>query len=135
MPKHARLLILWSALALLPIANAVFIVLERGANRPFSEEWFDSSLVAIAVHDGTLTLQQLLTPQNDYPHFTTKLFVALHTPLTRYDLRLDMLLGVAMSAATLLIVVYLVGRQDRGMALLLAPLLSALIFTPRQAVN
>ena len=135
MPKHARLLMLWSALALLPILNAVFIVLERGANRPFAEEWFDSALVAIATHDGTLTLQQLLTPQNDYPHFTTKLFVALHTPLTRYDLRLDMLLGVAMSAATLLIVIYLVGRQDRGMALLLAPLLSALIFTPRQAVN
>lgn len=133
--RASRLLIMWSVLALLPLLNAVYVIWERSANRPFAEEWFDSALVAIAVHDGTLTLNQLLTPQNDYPHWTTKLFVALHTPLTRYDLRLDMLLGVTLSALTLLSVVYLLWRQDRRMALLLAPFLSAMIFTPRQAVN
>ncbi|MCS6872928.1 MAG: hypothetical protein NZ571_15895, partial [Anaerolineae bacterium] len=92
--KRPYLLMFWSALALLPILNVLYIIFERSHNRPFAEEWFDSALVAIAVHDGTLTLKQLLTPVNEYPHLMTKVVVALHTPLTRYDLRFDMLLGL-----------------------------------------
>jgi hypothetical protein len=130
-----RWLMLWAALALLPILNAIHIVLTRSANRPHVEEWFDSVLVAIAVHDGTLTLSQLFTPINEYPHLFTKLVVALHTPLKRYDLRLDMLLSLLMSGLILIGVLWLVWRQDRRLALWLALPLSALIFTPKQAIN
>ncbi|MFQ3537007.1 MAG: hypothetical protein SNJ58_14150 [Aggregatilineales bacterium] len=135
MNRTLLVLMLWSTLALLPILNAIYVVVERGANRPFAEEWFDSSLAAIAAHDGTLSLDLLLTPQGDYTHLTTKLFVGLLTPLTRYDLRLDMLLGILLSTLTLLCLLYLMWRQDRRLAVLLAPFLSALLFTPRQADN
>jgi hypothetical protein len=130
-----RWLMLWAALALLPILNAVRIVLTYSANSPYVEEWFDSVLTAIAVHDGTLTLSQLFTPINEYPHLFTKLMVALHTPLTRYDLRFDMLLSLLMSGLILAGVLWLVWRQDRRLALWLALPLSALIFTPKQAIN
>ncbi|MBO9308180.1 MAG: hypothetical protein J7551_00170 [Chloroflexi bacterium] len=130
-----RWLTLWAALAILPILNAVHIMLTYSTNSPYIEEWFDSALTAIAVHDGTLTLGQLLTPVYEHPHLFTKLMVALHTPLTRYNLQFDMLLSLLMNGLILASVLWLVWRQDRRLALWLALPLSALIFTPKQAIN
>ncbi len=122
-------------LALAPIVLAFYILLTHGANRPYAEEWFDSALIAIAVHDGTLTLGQFMQPVNEAPHLLTKLFVALHTPFTRYDLRLDMLLGLVMSLLTWAGLLWAVWRQDRRLAPWIALPMSALIFTPKQAMN
>jgi len=125
----------WALLALLPIINAFSIVITYGANRPHIEEFFSTALVAIAAHDGTLTLSQLLEPVNEHPYFFTKLILALHTNLTRFDLRVDMFLSVVMNTAIFLVLFWWLWKQDRRLALVVAPFLSLLVLTPAQAIN
>ncbi|MCS6870768.1 MAG: hypothetical protein NZ571_04855, partial [Anaerolineae bacterium] len=126
---------LWIVLSCLPILTAFFIVLVHGANHPFLEEWYATALIAIAVHDGTFTLSQLFEPVNEHPYVVTKAILALHTALTNYDLRVDMLLNVVMSILIALGVIWLVRRQDRRLAFQLMFPLSVLLISHLQAVN
>jgi hypothetical protein len=119
----------------LPVINAFYIVATYGVNRPYIEEFFSTTLVAIAAHDGTLTLSQLLEPVNEHPYFFTKLILALHTNLTRFDLRVDMVLSVIINTVIFLILLWWLWKQDRHLALLIAPPLSLLVLTSAQAIN
>lgn len=126
---------LWSALALLPVLNALSITFTYGANRPHIEEWFGTAPIALAVHDGTFSFSQLMEPINEHPYLITKLILALHTGFSRYNLHIDFFISVLINILIGACIWWMLWQQGKRLALVLAPALSALIFTSRQAIN
>lgn len=129
------LLVLWAALALVPILNAINIVREYAANHLLIEEWYSMAPLAIAMHDGTFSLSQLFEPVNEHLVVISKLILALHTNLTNFSQTFSQHLNLLMSLFILLGLLQLLWCQKRSAALLALPLMSLLTLNVRQAGN
>lgn len=87
---------------LVPAAAVLYLVLRYGVNVPYWDQWdLIPSFVALA--DGSLRWSDLLAQHNEHRIFFPRLVMLALGVLTRWNVVAEMLLGVALAVANLLV--------------------------------
>lgn len=121
----------------MPVCLVIFKIARQAVNLPFYDEWFPHSSVdvALAAAEHRLTLHDLLAQNFEHRIFFTHLTTALLARFGLWDLRVQMLLSVALAGLTGLLLLLLLRRlRPSTWTLWLLPV-SFLLFSLRQQNN
>lgn len=120
------------ACATLPPFLVGLVIVRRGENVPFFDQWGASAPVALAAVRGQLSWGDLLAQHNEHRIVFTRALTALLAVTTRWNLRWEMFANAALALAVLLLVALLLRRQRVLVDGLVWLVLSALLFSPSQ---
>lgn len=139
--RGTRLRKLWSLVLIgTAVAPAVFIlamVLNRGVDVPFADEWTIAPVIERA-QEGTLTFQDLYAQHNEHRYLVPKLVFLAAAKFAYGSQRAAMIASIVLAALTSLNLWILLRRTIPGShlkRLALLTLLNLLIFSPVQAEN
>jgi hypothetical protein len=132
---HKPLNLFLLLLSLVPILSIILLVVIKGVNIPYLDQWGTSANVAVKTAERSLTFMDLLSLHGDHRIFFSKIITAIVTLTTRWNIKVEMLVSVMLSAINFMLLVGLF-RLDlsEATAVILVPF-SALIFSMRQVEN
>jgi hypothetical protein len=122
-------------LSVVPILLIIALIMRKGVNLPYWDEWNNSLYIAAKTASGTLTLADLFRPNNEHLIVFTHLQTAALTVLTRWNLLVAMYFNLLVALGTFALLIDLVRRESWEMAWITAAPLSAMMFAMRQHEN
>ncbi len=120
---------------LLPIAFVVINILSKGVNIPRWDEWDHSVVLSLKAAEGTLAPADLFKPNGETRLLFGNVTTVLLTYLTRWNLRVGMLLSVGIVALSFGLLLGLARRDQPQLLALVAVPFAALVFSLRQHTN
>src|SRR5688572_10095517 len=92
-------------LSAIPLLLVIALIVRKGANLPFWDEWIVSLPIASKTASGTLTISDLFTPNNEHQVVFTNLQTAALTYLTRWNLLVGIYFNLLIALATFLLLI------------------------------
>lgn len=80
----------------------IIFVARNSVNAPYFDEWYPSLEVAVASHNGTLSIDQLFRQHVEHRIVPTLVLTAINARLTDWDLRVEMFAGIALAGGSFL---------------------------------
>lgn len=127
-PFHA----LVAASVIIIIGLTIHFVAINGVNVPYLDEWLDSAEIAIATARGQLQPYHFFLQNNEHRQLFTNIVSAVLTPISAWDIRLQMILTILAVIVSFVLVIDIQRHKSRRAALLVAIPVALLLFSVRQ---
>ncbi|MCS7069998.1 MAG: hypothetical protein NZM00_00715, partial [Anaerolinea sp.] len=114
------------------ISLTIHFVALNGVNVPYLDEWLDSAEIAIATARGQLQPYHLFLQNNEHRQLFTNIISAVLTPLSRWDIRIQMILTILAVIVSFILLLDIQRHKSRRAALLIAIPVALLLFSVRQ---
>ncbi|MGQ9908321.1 MAG: hypothetical protein ACUVS2_05745 [Candidatus Flexifilum sp.] len=114
------------------VGLTIHFVALNGVNVPYLDEWLDSAEIAIATARGQLQPYHFFLQNNEHRQLFTNLISAVLTPLSAWDIRIQMILTILAVIVSFILILDIQRHKSRRAALLIAIPVALLLFSVRQ---
>lgn len=130
--------LLFSILALLPPLVLGILIIRYGVNVPFGDQWDSPGFAILALEQGTLSFQDLISQHNESRLLFPRLLFLGLAQLTNWNVKYEMFVSLALACLVSVNLYHLMGKTldlKPASAILSLFLMNLLIFSPIQYEN